>query len=244
MLPDFWNDVRYAARRIAARPAFTLAVVATLAIGIGANVLVSNLIDGVYFRGLPYRDDAALVYVEDSNTKQGADADGGMESIPDYLDRRRDVNALSDSALFLTIDLNLLGLGAPERLRATQSDAVAVLDARRRRRARPHVQRRRSRRRQRSRRRAQRLAVAQPVQRGPRHRRPRPATRAASTYRVVGVHAAGFPVSDARRARCSCRYAFTEADVTDDSTLHGLLAGHRPSRGGRDAGRRQRRNRT
>ncbi len=118
MLPDFWNDVRYAARRIAARPAFTLAVVATLAIGIGANVLVSNLIDGVYFRGLPYRDDAALVYVEDSNTKQGANADGGMESIPDYLDRRRDVNALSDSALFLTIDLNLLGLGAPERLRA------------------------------------------------------------------------------------------------------------------------------
>ncbi len=118
MLADLWSDVRYATRRIAARPGFTLAVVLTLAVGIGANVLVSDLIDGVYFRGLPYRDDAALVYIEDSNAKQGPNADGAMESIPDYLDRRRDVSALSDSALFLTADLNLLGVGAPERLRA------------------------------------------------------------------------------------------------------------------------------
>jgi predicted permease len=117
-LADFRNDVRYAVRRVAAKPGFAIAVVLTLAVGIGANVLVSNLIDGVYFRGLPYRDDAALVYIEDSNTKQGPDADGGMESIPDYLDRRRDVSALSDSALYLTIDLNLLGIGPPERLRA------------------------------------------------------------------------------------------------------------------------------
>ena len=118
MLSDFWSDVRYAGRRIVARPGFTLAVVLTLAVGIGANVLVSNLIDGVYFRGLPYRDDASLVYIEDSNAKQGPNADGGMESIPDYLDRRREVSALSDSALYLTTDLNLLGVGAPERLRA------------------------------------------------------------------------------------------------------------------------------
>ena len=117
-ISELIGDVRYAFRRLLARPGFTLAVVLTLAVGIGANVLVADLIDGVYFRGLPYRDDAALVYIEDSNTKQGPDADGGMESIPDYLDRRRDVSALTDSALFLTSDLNLLGAGPPERLRA------------------------------------------------------------------------------------------------------------------------------
>src|SRR4029078_6207013 len=118
MLADFLTALRYAARRITARPGFTLAVVLTLAVGIGANVLVSNLIDGVYFRGLPCRDDPSLVYIEESDTKQGPTADGGMESIPDYLDRRRDVSALSDSALFLAADLNLLGVGPPERLRA------------------------------------------------------------------------------------------------------------------------------
>ena len=84
MLAEILYDLRYAMRRLIARPGFTLAVVLTLAVGIGANVLVSDLIDGVYFRGLPYRDDASLVYIEDSNAKQGPDADGGMESIPDY----------------------------------------------------------------------------------------------------------------------------------------------------------------
>lgn len=121
MLSEILYDLRYAIRRLVAQPEFTLAVVLTLATGIGANVLVADLIDGVYFRGLPYRDDAALVYIEDSNVKQGPDADGGMESIPDYLDRRRDVAALSDSALYLTTDLNLLGVGAPERLRAIRA---------------------------------------------------------------------------------------------------------------------------
>ena len=121
MLSEILYDFRYAMRRLAAQPGFTLAVVLTLAIGIGANVLVADLLDGVYLRGLPYPDDASLVYIEDSNTRQGPDADGGMISIPDYLDRRRDVSALSDSALFLTIDLNLLGAGVPERLRAIRA---------------------------------------------------------------------------------------------------------------------------
>jgi predicted permease len=114
-------DIRYAFRRLVAAPGFALAVVLTLAIGIGANVLVADLVDGVYFRALPYRDDAALVYLEDSNTKQGPNADNGMISIPDYVDRRRDVGALVDSALYLNTDLNLVGIGAPERLRAIRA---------------------------------------------------------------------------------------------------------------------------
>ena len=113
MLADVLTDFRYAMRRLVAAPGFTLAVVLTLGVGIGANVLVADLLDGVYFRGLPYRNDARLVYIEDSNTKQGPDADGGMISIPDYLDRRSDVPALEDSALYLTTDLNLVGVGPP-----------------------------------------------------------------------------------------------------------------------------------
>jgi predicted permease len=121
MFSELMNDAQYAMRRLAARPGFTLAVALTLGIGIGANVLVSDLIDGVYYRGLPYPDDASLVYIQDSNTKMGPDANGAVESIPDYLDRRRDVSAFSDSALYLNIDLNLLGTGAPERVRALRA---------------------------------------------------------------------------------------------------------------------------
>src|SRR5690349_18821827 len=121
MLADLWTDVRYALRRLAAAPGFTLAVALTLGIGIGANVLVADLVDGVYFRSMPWQDDARRVYIEDSNTKQGPDADGGMISIPDYLDRRESVPALEDSALYLNTDLNLIGVGPPERLRAIRA---------------------------------------------------------------------------------------------------------------------------
>jgi predicted permease len=121
MLADLWTDVRYALRRLAAAPGFTLAVALTLGIGIGANVLVADLVDGVYFRSMPWRDDGRLVYIEDSNTKQGPDADGGMISIPDYLDRRESAPALEDSALYLNTDLNLIGVGPPERLRAIRA---------------------------------------------------------------------------------------------------------------------------
>jgi predicted permease len=117
MWADLTNDLRYALRRLIARPGFTLAVVLTLALGIGANVLVFDLIDGVYFRPLPYKDDAALYDIHDSYTKAGGDIDSGMESIPDYLDRRADVTAFADSALYVGADLNLVGVGAPERLR-------------------------------------------------------------------------------------------------------------------------------
>ena len=108
------------------------------------------------------------------------------------------------------------------------SDAFAVLDARRRRRDGPHVQRRGVRRRQGSRRRAQRFVLAQPFQRGSRHRRPRPAPqrRYLSCRRR---HAAVVPVSDARHAgvRAVCVHRGRQGRRR---TLHRLLAGHRPSR--------------
>src|SRR4051812_11545192 len=121
MIAALASDARYALRRLAARPGFTLAVVLTLAVGIGANVLVADLIDGVYVRGLPYPDGASLVYIQDTNTKMGPDADGNVESIPDYIDRRRDVSALTDSALYLPFDLNLQAGGTPERVRALRA---------------------------------------------------------------------------------------------------------------------------
>ncbi len=158
MLADVLTDFRYALRRLAAAPGFTLAVVLTLGVGIGANVLVADLLDGVYFRGLPYRDDSRLVYIEDSNTKQGPDADGGMISIPDYLDRRRDVPALEDSALYLTTDLNLVGVGQPERLRAIRATPSLFTTLGVGAGARPNVHRRGSDARPRQGRRAQRRA--------------------------------------------------------------------------------------
>jgi predicted permease len=116
VLQNMMSDIQYAARTLIARPGFSFAVILTLALGIGANALVFSLIDGIYFRALPYRDDAALVDLNNSYAKSGPVRAG--VSIPDYLDRRESVPALADSALYTGASLTLSSGSAPERLDA------------------------------------------------------------------------------------------------------------------------------
>jgi predicted permease len=62
-LDAFQSDVRYAIRGLVARPGFTLVVVLSLALGIGANTAIYSLINAVMLRSLPVRDPESLVMV-------------------------------------------------------------------------------------------------------------------------------------------------------------------------------------
>jgi len=66
--PGWWmgtvaQDVRYALRGFRRNPVFTIAVIATLAVGIGATAAVFSVVDRVLFRSLPYAHDDRLVSV-------------------------------------------------------------------------------------------------------------------------------------------------------------------------------------
>jgi predicted permease len=62
-LEHVWRDVVYAGRALGKSPGFTLAVVVTLALGIGANTAVFTLIDAINWRTLPVRDPDSLMLV-------------------------------------------------------------------------------------------------------------------------------------------------------------------------------------
>src|SRR5688572_5252385 len=62
-LIDGVRDVRIAGRGLVRAPLFTLVVIATLGLGIGANTALFSVVDGVVLKPLPYRDPDALVAV-------------------------------------------------------------------------------------------------------------------------------------------------------------------------------------
>src|SRR5688500_373551 len=56
-LDQFQQDVRYALRGLRRTPGFTATVIITLALGIGANVAMFNVVDRLMFRPLAYLRD-------------------------------------------------------------------------------------------------------------------------------------------------------------------------------------------
>src|SRR5215472_14965722 len=57
------HDLRYAGRMLRKAPAFTLAAVATLALGIGANTAIFQLLDAVRMRSLPVAEPRRLALI-------------------------------------------------------------------------------------------------------------------------------------------------------------------------------------
>src|SRR5204862_6437263 len=64
-LESIVRDLRYAIRSLKSRPAFTLTVIATLALGIGANAAIFTLVDALLLRPLPVSHPEQLVIVGD-----------------------------------------------------------------------------------------------------------------------------------------------------------------------------------
>jgi putative ABC transport system permease protein len=66
---DLWHDVGYAVRKLRAAPLFTLAAIATLALGIGADTAIFSVVNGVLLKPLPFPQADHLVRIR--YTQQG-----------------------------------------------------------------------------------------------------------------------------------------------------------------------------
>ncbi len=112
---DVTRDVRHAARGLWRSPGFSLAVILTLALGIGGNTAVFSVVDQLLLRPLPYPDGDQLVMVEESSRGRPADV-----SPANWLDWQRESRTFRRFAAWRPWAFTLTGAGEPRRVNAQQ----------------------------------------------------------------------------------------------------------------------------
>ncbi len=65
-LQDGFRDARYAVRALIRRPTYSLLVLGTLAVGIGATTALFTIVDGILLKPLPYPEPEQVIRVENS----------------------------------------------------------------------------------------------------------------------------------------------------------------------------------
>ena len=110
------HDLRFALRSLARVPGFTIAVIVTLALGIGANTAIYSVVRGALLRPLPNRNGDRLVYLRQSTTFAGQN--NLLFSVPEIIDYRTSATRLRGFAEYSEIPATLRGKDEPVRVTA------------------------------------------------------------------------------------------------------------------------------
>ena len=106
---SFVRDLRVAVHSLRRTPGLAIAVILTLALGIGANAAIFTLVRGVLLKPLVNRDEDRLIYIRQS--APGIRAENTTFSVPEIQDLRASVKTLSAFGDFSTIGFHHGWLG-------------------------------------------------------------------------------------------------------------------------------------
>jgi predicted permease len=118
LLSGFREDIRYAARLLVKSPVFTLAAVASLGLGVGANTTIFSLVNEVLLNPLPVHEPSRLVSVFTTDAKNRERFQSFMPmSHPNFRDlREQAAHVFSGAAASLFVPLSLTSGGQPEQV--------------------------------------------------------------------------------------------------------------------------------
>ncbi len=112
-------DLRYVLRSLARAKVFTIAVVLTLGLGIGANTAIFSAVRGVFLRPLPHADGDRLMYLRHHTVNQGQS--NVAFSVPEINDFRTQSRTMQQIAEYSPLTLSLI-----EKTDASQIDVGLV----------------------------------------------------------------------------------------------------------------------
>jgi predicted permease len=115
-MDSIWQDLRYGFRMVINSPGFTLVVVLTLALGIGANAAIFTVVNAVLLRPLPYKNPDRLLRITSDMQKLGH-RDLGV-SVPELFDLQKRTSVFEEVAGTIPVNSNLTGGNEPERVEA------------------------------------------------------------------------------------------------------------------------------
>ena len=131
----FFKDLKHSLRAFAKSPAFTLAAIAALTLGIGANTAIFSVVNAVMLRPVAFPDaDRIVVFMNTS--PQGS---GSAASPAKFQHWREETSVVQDAAAYRNGFVNYTGGTFPEQLRSGQVSKRLLHAVRRSRRAGPDV---------------------------------------------------------------------------------------------------------
>jgi putative ABC transport system permease protein len=119
------QDLAFGVRSLSRRPAFTAIVVATIALGVGANAAIFSVVNGILLRPLPYPHAERVVSF-------GHEPPTWLTSDPNFIDYRREMKSFDGLAAYVRRDGTLTIGDQPERIRMVRAseDFFPVLGVR------------------------------------------------------------------------------------------------------------------
>jgi putative ABC transport system permease protein len=111
---SFFRDLKIAFYSLNRTPGVSLAVILTLALGIGANAAIFTLVRGVLLKPLVNRDEDRLIYIRQS--APGLADENASFSVPEIQDLRSSVKSISAFGDFSTMPFTMVGLGEPRSI--------------------------------------------------------------------------------------------------------------------------------
>ncbi|HET8922726.1 MAG TPA: ADOP family duplicated permease [Candidatus Acidoferrum sp.] len=114
------QDLRIAVRSLGRSKGLAFTVIATLALGIGANAAIFSLVRGVLLRPLVNSDENRLIYVQQS--ARGIGMNEVDFSVPEIQDFKASVHSVSEFGDFSAIGMTMVGLGEPREIQAAVVD--------------------------------------------------------------------------------------------------------------------------